>query len=235
VKSLDIVTINFNDSDGIFNTLESFSSIDYARHAVRHIIIDGGSSDGSVSLIEKFSLNNSYAEFISEPDGGIFNALNKGIARSNSGYILFINSGDLICADSLEHFFASKNNCSFYIFDTIFDYGTKKKYKSVRNLNFYWGMPFCHQSIIIDGGLHRDFPYQEDNLYADYVFFKEFLKDNYQIINRPLSIYKTGGVSDIASFKSLISYISVHFHYYSFRSILLFLFLSVRILKNKIL
>lgn len=235
MKSLDIVTINFNDSDGIFNTLESFSSIDYARHAIRHIIIDGGSTDGSVRLIEKFLLNNSYAEFISEPDGGIFNALNKGIARSNSGYILFINSGDLICSDSLEHFFASKNNSHFYIFDTIFDYGTKKKYKSVRNLNFYWGMPFCHQSIIIDGDLHRDFPYQEDNLYADYVFFKEFLKDNYQIINRPLSIYKTGGVSDIASFKSLISYISVHFHYYSFRSILLFLFLSVRILKNKIL
>lgn len=89
---LSIITINYNDLSGLKNTVNSVihqSWLDY-----EHIIIDGGSKDGSKEYIEDNAEYFSY--FVSEPDKGIYNAMNKGIIKANGDYLLMLNAGDVL-------------------------------------------------------------------------------------------------------------------------------------------
>ena len=85
-----IITINFNHADGLENTIQSV--INQTCHDYEFIIIDGGSSDGSVDVIRKYKENINY--WVSEPDGGIFPAMNKGTRQAHGDYCIYMNSGD---------------------------------------------------------------------------------------------------------------------------------------------
>ena len=87
---ISIITINFNDKIGLQRTFDSVFAQDYQDF--EYIVIDGGSNDGSKELIEENTGKISY--WISEPDKGIYNAMNKGIKVANGEYLLFLNSGD---------------------------------------------------------------------------------------------------------------------------------------------
>ncbi|WP_353121511.1 glycosyltransferase [Dysgonomonas capnocytophagoides] len=89
---LSIITINYNNSEGLERTINSI--INQSFSDFEYLVIDGGSTDGSVDVISKYSDKISY--WISEPDSGVYNAMNKGIKRSLGEYVLFINSGDLL-------------------------------------------------------------------------------------------------------------------------------------------
>src|SRR5688572_1097864 len=96
--AISIITVNYNNGNGLKDTIESVLKQD---HPLEYIIIDGGSSDDSVSHIEKYAAKIDY--HISEKDNGIYNAMNKGIAKASGEYLLFLNSGDKFCsADSLS-------------------------------------------------------------------------------------------------------------------------------------
>lgn len=92
---ISIVTINFNDVKGLKKTFDSVLAQTYKN--IEYIVIDGGSSDGSAELIEKYQGKIAY--WISEKDRGIYNAMNKGIAKATGDYIVFINSGDELSSD----------------------------------------------------------------------------------------------------------------------------------------
>lgn len=85
-----VITINYNDQDGLRKTINSVvnqTSTDY-----EFIIIDGGSSDGSLNVIKE---NENYITYwISEKDNGVYHAMNKGIAQAHGDYLIFMNSGD---------------------------------------------------------------------------------------------------------------------------------------------
>ena len=87
-----IITINYNNIEGFRKTIESVVSQTMCNF--EWIIIDGGSTDGSRELIENNSEYISY--YVSEPDKGIYNAMNKGIMASHGDYLLFLNSGDYL-------------------------------------------------------------------------------------------------------------------------------------------
>ena len=87
---LSIITINYNNTKGLRRTIESVAcqtSRDY-----EFIIIDGGSSDGSVDVIKEYADKIDY--WVSEPDGGIYPAMNKGVRSAHGEYCIFMNSGD---------------------------------------------------------------------------------------------------------------------------------------------
>jgi len=87
---LSIITINFNNEVGLKKTIESVVS--QSMREFEWIVIDGGSTDGSKKLIEQ---NEQYiAYWCSEPDRGIYHAMNKGIRASHGDYLMFLNSGD---------------------------------------------------------------------------------------------------------------------------------------------
>lgn len=87
---LTIITVNLNNHVGFRKTAESIVSQSFQDY--EWIVIDGGSNDGSKGLIEHYADHIAY--WVSEPDKGIYNAMNKGIRRANGEYIMFLNSGD---------------------------------------------------------------------------------------------------------------------------------------------
>jgi glycosyltransferase involved in cell wall biosynthesis len=119
---LSIITINLNNRTGLERTIQSVISQTYS--GFEYILIDGGSDDGSVDIIKQNEKNITY--WVSEKDNGIYNAMNKGILKSNGEYCLFINSGDFfikptVLEEMLSHvidedilygngFFEAKNN-----------------------------------------------------------------------------------------------------------------------------
>jgi glycosyltransferase involved in cell wall biosynthesis len=90
-RKINIVTINLNNKDGLEKTINSVINQTYFNR-INYIIIDGGSTDGSIDVIDKYREYLSY--YVSEKDNGIFNAMNKGVDACNGEYVLFLNSGD---------------------------------------------------------------------------------------------------------------------------------------------
>ena len=100
---LSIITINYNNVEGLRKTLASVASQTYRD--IEHVIIDGGSTDGSVDIIRDYEhsvLSNQDSAYsiiwVSEKDKGIYNAMNKGIKRASGEYIQILNSGDILAA-----------------------------------------------------------------------------------------------------------------------------------------
>ena len=92
-----IITINFNNVAGLKRTLRSTHS--QKSKCFEHIVIDGGSDDGSVELLQTIKHDN--FSYLSENDYGIYDALNKAIGRAKNRYILFVNSGDILYDDNV--------------------------------------------------------------------------------------------------------------------------------------
>lgn len=106
---LSIITINYNNAEGLKKTLASVVAQTYNN--IEHIIVDGGSKDGSIEVIKDYvveveQMNVSAKEGIrviwsSEPDNGIYNAMNKGIKRAIGEYIQILNSGDCLASNDV--------------------------------------------------------------------------------------------------------------------------------------
>jgi len=90
-KSISIITINLNNREGLYRTIESVKAQTGAEF--EFIVVDGGSTDGSVELIKNSKVISGY---ISEKDSGVYNAQNKGIDLAHGEYLLFLNSGDCL-------------------------------------------------------------------------------------------------------------------------------------------
>jgi putative colanic acid biosynthesis glycosyltransferase len=96
---ITVITINYNNCHGLINTINSVMC--QTTKDFEYIIIDGGSTDGSLEEIEKVSPRLSF--WVSEPDGGIYEGMNKGVEHARGSYCLFLNSGDeLAAADVME-------------------------------------------------------------------------------------------------------------------------------------
>ena len=92
---ISIITVVFNNKEGIKKTLHSLRNIN--SDEFQHIIIDGKSNDGTLDIIKKYEFTNKIV--ISESDKGIYHAMNKGISLATGNYIVFLNSGDTVTED----------------------------------------------------------------------------------------------------------------------------------------
>lgn len=103
---LSIVTINYNNAEGLKRTLNSV--FDQSYEEIEHIIVDGASTDGSVEVIKRYvqkveesfekSRDKNSVIWSSEKDNGVYHAMNKGIMKAKGEYLLFLNSGDFLIA-----------------------------------------------------------------------------------------------------------------------------------------
>jgi glycosyltransferase involved in cell wall biosynthesis len=109
---LSIITVNLNNCQGLEKTLESVDCQTYRDF--EYILIDGESTDGSNELIQKYKSSFTYQ--ISEPDSGVYSAMNKGIIKARGEFLLFLNSGDfLINKDVLNDVFCSNHKADFLL------------------------------------------------------------------------------------------------------------------------
>src|SRR4051812_9372166 len=99
-KKLSIITVNLNNAEGLETTIKSVTG--QKNRDFEFIIIDGASTDNSLKVLADY--DKQIDLWISEKDKGIYEAMNKGISKSNGAYLLFLNSGDyLYSEDTIGH------------------------------------------------------------------------------------------------------------------------------------
>ena len=96
---LSIITINRNNVEGLEKTLKSLASQTFRDF--EYVVIDGASTDNSVEVIKKYETQFAHLKWVSEPDTGIYNAMNKGIRMAEVEYIQILNSADILASDDV--------------------------------------------------------------------------------------------------------------------------------------
>lgn len=146
---ITVITICYNSIGFIERTIKSVLSQDYKD--LEYIIIDGGSTDGTKDIINKYSDKISY--WCSEPDRGIYDAMNKGIKYAKGEWINFMNSGDVFYSNTilseikLEEY---QENIKVVYGDVIMEYNNKLCYRKAYPIDtMTFRMPFCHQSTFV--------------------------------------------------------------------------------------
>lgn len=174
---LSVITVNYNNFEGLKKTAESILSQTWRDF--EWIIIDGGSIDGSreyiVNLNEKLNQKgwNPISYWCSEPDKGVYNAMNKGIAKTRGDYLNFMNSGDIFYeSKTLEMVFENEHNSDVVFGDWKRVWTDKDDIKSfpypVEIYSFY-KENICHQAMFIKREYHLLNLYDESyQLIADY-------------------------------------------------------------------
>ena len=119
---LSIITINYNNKNGLLKTVESV--VNQKNKDFEYLIIDGGSSDESISVIDAYKTEINY--YISEKDSGVYNAMNKGIKAANGEFVLFLNSGDFLMNSEMTSFILPllSNDTSIYYGNLIYSTST---------------------------------------------------------------------------------------------------------------
>lgn len=195
---LSIITINYNNLEGLRKTIESVSSQTF--HDYEWIVIDGGSTDGSRELIEAHSSEFSY--WVSEPDNGIYHAMNKGIVRARGEFCQFLNSGDYyIDADTLSKVFANENLADVNYGDQWCIENEKiverRTYPDKMNLTYLFRAPLGHQASFFRTSVIKQHPYKEQyNISADRAFFLGLYVQGFQFkhIRQPIVYFDTDGI-----------------------------------------
>ena len=109
---LSIITINRNNAAGLEKTMRSVATQTFKD--IEYIVVDGASTDGSVEVIKKLESEFAHLKWVSEPDSGIYNAMNKGMRMASGEYFQILNSADcLASADVIERMLSALENAGF--------------------------------------------------------------------------------------------------------------------------
>ena len=197
---LTVVSICLNNKEGLEKTIQSVINQTFFDK-IEYVIIDGGSTDGSKEVIEQYQ--DMLAYWCSEPDGGIFPAMNKSIEHINGDYALYLNSGDIL----------NKNNVIERVYgelDKDIVYGNEYKVNNKRTLarfpdnlneNFFKKSALPHQSTFIRTELLKEHNYSTDwKVLGDWSWLRERImvdKVSYKHLNFPISDYDLNGFSTI--------------------------------------
>lgn len=193
---ISIITINYNHAEGLRNTIKSVvsqTSKDY-----EYIIIDGGSTDDSVDIINEYANKIDYWE--SEPDGGIYPAMNKGVRAAHGEYCIFMNSGDEFYApDVIERVFSQGLNEDIVCGDICFGENNISPNPETVTMRTFYKHTLYHQASFIRTQLLRDHPYDEQmRSAADWKFFMHelvFRNASYKHVPIVIARFEDGGIS----------------------------------------
>jgi glycosyltransferase involved in cell wall biosynthesis len=169
---ISIITINKDNCQGLIKTSESVLSQGYKNF--EYIVIDGNSSDGSRNYIESISDKINY--WVSEPDTGIYPAMNKGIAVAQGDYLLFLNSADsLHKVSTLEEIDQHFDGTDLIVGVTNYLRTNGQSYLSefTNNMNYLIKASLPHQSTFIRRELLLDGYDEALSICADWKFFLE--------------------------------------------------------------
>lgn len=202
--TLSIITIVYNGADLIDGTIKSVLGQSYKN--IEYVIIDGASTDDTLERIKTYG--NEIDILISEPDKGLYDAMNKGLSKATGDYVLFMNCGDwLYDKDTIATVFDTSDNADIYYGECMFvddarkELGLRSK-MTVHKLpkKLHWksmskGMVVSHQSFIAKRTLAPK--YIDNNLCADIDWVIEILKKakDIQFVPVTISQFLIGGVS----------------------------------------
>lgn len=220
--TLSVITIVYNNVQDIERTVKSVLAQSYP--AIEYIIIDGASTDGTLQRIEPYM--NKISKLISEPDKGIYDAMNKGLALASGDYVLFMNSGDEIYdSDTVSKIFTCTPDADIYYGETEMigpDAQSLGKRRHEVPLYFSWksfkyGMSISHQAIYIKRSITTPYDLRYE-LSADIDWILKAAKKAKKTVNthQYVAKYLVGGISKKRHRQSLLERFHIFTKYYGF-------------------
>lgn len=186
---ISIITVVFNGVSIIENTIKSVINQTYKN--LEYIVIDGGSTDGTIDIIKRYEDKITF--WISEPDKGIYDAMNKAIDRSVGLWLNFMNAGDYFYSDKvIEDIFEPQNNYSQYaaVYGNAeyrlqhFSY-IRPAYDCDRD-HF---MPFSHQAAFVRADIAKKNKFNlKYKIAADTEFFLRLNREGYELKRIPVLV-----------------------------------------------
>ena len=202
---ITVITVTYNAEKFIERTILSVANQKNAN--IEHIIIDGGSSDSTVEIIKKY--NHCIKAWVSEPDSGIYYAMNKGIVLAAGKWLNFMNAGDVFYDENTVHnaLKSTKDTVGVIYGDRVIDNPNGSTlYETAAPLDsFYMTMPFGHQACFIRTDLAKIRPYNlHYKLSSDYDLLLNLYhnKVEFSYINMPVCRFLGGGISHTMQFIS---------------------------------
>lgn len=194
---LSIITINYNNSVGLHKTIDSVAS--QTNHTFEYIVVDGGSTDGSVDIILQYA--DKISRWVSEPDSGIYNAMNKGVKMAHGEYIMFLNSGDTLHDKNVIEHVMPKLKADICVGNMVSDKGGRMVPPDDKDLtmSFFIRGSLAHPSSFTRRVLLERHPFREDSkILGDREFFMYALvrlNASYQKLEDEISVFDTCGIS----------------------------------------
>lgn len=209
---LSIITINYNNASGLERTIKSV--VAQTRSNIEYIVIDGKSTDESSDIIHSYTDRIDY--WVSEPDLGIYNAMNKGIKQAKGEYLLFLNSGDELDSktdlQTIINELSSNEDIFIFNVELVSGYTKQKKfYPEVLDIKYFFSDTIAHpgalisKKVLIDhGGYNESY-----KIVSDWAFFVDaicFSKCSYKFIDKDLAIFYHDGISSKPENMDLITH-----------------------------
>lgn len=203
---ISVITASYNSATTIEDTIKSVLSQNYSD--IEYIIIDGGSKDGTLEIINKYK--DKISEIVSEPDHGLYDAMNKGIALATGDVIGILNSDDFFAGpdvlSKVANAFTPEIDLCYGNIRYVDRIDTKKKVRFWRageykkeKLDSGWIMP--HPAVFVRKNLYDKFGLfnLEFKIAADYELLLRFLKHDIKVkyIDETLVHMREGGFSAI--------------------------------------
>lgn len=196
---LSVITVNFNNLEGLKNTAKSVGEKSWDH--LEWIVVDGGSQDGSEEFLAAGpeALN----EYISEPDNGIYDAMNKGIGLAMGDWVIFMNAGDVFYPELNLHALVAgfQDKTDAYFGDVIAKYGNGfTRISQAKDIKEIWKrLPFSHQSLFVRRFMLLEHPFDlAFPICADYEFCAYWFSCGKRFVNSKalIAVIEAGGLSE---------------------------------------
>lgn len=200
-----VITVTYNAKDALEKTMHNIDVQDYTN--LEYIVVDGASLDGTISLLNSYT--GKLDRWISEPDMGIYDAMNKGVAMATGDYCLFMNAGDCFAGPSVVSQVVKKFGGTDVIYGDILKDGNLKKSLSPRNCH---KMYYCHQAVFTRTNCLKEYPFDISHRFsADFKQAKQLYLagKTFKQTNIVIAVFDTTGISNTQRSKGLLDNIRV--------------------------
>ena len=195
---ITVVTVCYNSVDMIEKTLKSVIEQSYSNK--EYVVIDGASTDGTKKIVERYI--DSIDFFMSEPDNGIYHAMNKAVTVAKGEWIIFMNAGDVFVDNAVLEKVSYSLSATIDVLygDILTSRNTELVLKEAPSeIKSMHRMPFCHQAVFTRTSLLRSFPFDEKyKMSADFKLYKQLNRENatFRRLPLPITIYDRTGLSN---------------------------------------
>ncbi len=182
----------------IEKTLKSVIEQSYSNK--EYVVIDGASTDGTKKIVERYI--DSIDFFMSEPDNGIYHAMNKAVGVAKGEWVIFMNAGDVFVDNAVLEKVSYSLSATIDVLygDILTSRNTELVLKEAPSeIKSMHRMPFCHQAVFTRTSLLRSFPFDEKyKMSADFKLYKQLNRENatFRRLPLPITIYDRTGLSN---------------------------------------